>query len=238
VEDLTRVIVRLPPTFALGSGCCDTFRISRNCRDWAAGWRLERSLRASASSVKIKSSVSSVLSLVSMECSRAARSWRGFARSCCWWRAPCISGSVNWVNMPWLTTHMATIRFHSSLLEHAMRDPYLWMAISNPKRTAASSWLSTVTTRPRSMTETRPLRTYETSPVLRLIVQMRVAAIWLAMACCSCWAASRCCAKSAQSVPLSQSGGSPRISLVGPVRYPCAEILRKCLLPPLLNGLF
>jgi hypothetical protein len=39
-------------------------------------------------------------------------------------------------------------------------------------------------------------------------------------------------------VPLSQSGGSPRISLVGPVRYPCAEILRKCLLPPLLNGLF
>ena len=63
---------------------------------------LKRSRRASASSVKIKSSVSSVLSLVSMECSRAARSWRGFARRCCWCRAYCISGSVNWTEMPCL----------------------------------------------------------------------------------------------------------------------------------------
>jgi hypothetical protein len=36
------------------------------------------------------------------------------------------------------------------------------MAISNPKRTAALSWLSTVTTRPRSMTKTCPLSVYET----------------------------------------------------------------------------
>ena len=38
--------------------------------------------------------------------------------------------------------------------------------------------------------------------------------------------------------PSSKLRGRPRISLAGPVRYPGAEILRKCVLPPLLNGLF
>ena len=72
---------------------------------------------------------------------------------------------------------LVTIRFHSSLPVHAIRDPYFWTAISNPKTIAASSWLSTVTRRPRSMTETFPFSMYDTSPVFRLIVQMRVAAI-------------------------------------------------------------
>ena len=34
--------------------------------------------------------------------------------------------------------------------------------------------------------------------------------------------------------PSSKLRGSPRVSFVGPVRNPCAEILRKCFLPPLL----
>ena len=141
--------------------------------------------------------------------------WSGFARHCCRRRACCISGSVNWTKMPWRAAVFMTIRFHSMLPVHAMRGPYFWMAISNPKRTAALSWLSTVTMRPRSMTETFPFSVYETSPVLRLIVQTRAVEICLASACCFCSATSRCCAKSAQSVSLSQSGGVPICSALG-----------------------
>ncbi len=79
--------------------------------------------------------------------------------------------------MPCCAATFVTIRFHSTVPSHAMRDPYFCRAISNPKRTAALSWLRTVTTRPRSMTETCPFNVYETSPVLRSIFQMRVAAI-------------------------------------------------------------
>jgi hypothetical protein len=38
--------------------------------------------------------------------------------------------------------------------------------------------------------------------------------------------------------PSSKLRGCPRISLIGPVRDPRAEILRKCSLPPLLNSVF
>jgi len=62
--------------------------------------------------------------------------------------------------MPCCAATFVTIRFHSTLPSHAIRGPYFWMAISNPKRTAALSWLRTVTMRPRSMTETCPLSAY------------------------------------------------------------------------------
>jgi hypothetical protein len=42
-----------------------------------------------------------------------------------------------WTEMPCCAATFVTIRFHSTLPSHAMRDPYFWMAISNPKRTAA-----------------------------------------------------------------------------------------------------
>ena len=41
---------------------CDAFRTSSICCEWAVGWRLDSSRHASASSVKIKSSASSILS--------------------------------------------------------------------------------------------------------------------------------------------------------------------------------
>jgi len=125
----------------------------------------------------------------------SCRRCRGFASRCCRRRACCISGSVNWTKMPCCTAISMTIRFHSTVPAHAMCGPYFWTAISNPKRTAALSWLSTVTMRPRSMTETWPFNVYETSSVLRSIAQTRVVAIWLARTCCFCSSASRCCAK-------------------------------------------
>ena len=85
--------------------------------------------------------------------------WRGFTRRWSRRKACCISGSVNWTEIPCCAATFVTIRFHSTLPSHAMRDPYFWTAISNPKRTAALSWLRTVTMRPRSMTETCPLST-------------------------------------------------------------------------------
>jgi hypothetical protein len=139
----------------------------------------------------------------------SCRRWGRFASRCCRRRACCISGSVSSTESPCCAAVFVTIRFQSMLPVHAMCGPYFWTAISNPKRTAASSWFSTVTMRPRSMTETRPLSVYETSPVLRLIVQMRVAAIWFARTCCFCWAAIRCCARSDQSVLLLLSGDGP-----------------------------
>jgi hypothetical protein len=41
--------------------------------------------------------------------------------------------------MPCCAAIYVTIRFHSTLPSHVMRDPNFWMAISNPKRTAALS---------------------------------------------------------------------------------------------------
>jgi hypothetical protein len=85
-----------------------------------------------------------------------------------------------------LTAVIVTIRFHRSVPVQAIRDPYFWTAISNPKTIAASSWLRTVTMRPRSMAETYPLSMYDTSPVFRLIVQIRPVAICLAIVCSLC----------------------------------------------------
>ncbi len=98
--------------------------------------------------------------------------WSGFDTRCSKRKVFCITGSVNWTRMPCRAAVFTTIRFHSSVPVQAILDPYFWTAISNPKTIAASSRLSTVTMRPRSMTETRPLSMYDTSPVLRLIVQI------------------------------------------------------------------
>ena len=115
-------------------------------------------------------------------------------------RVCCISSSVNWTEMPCCAAVFVTMRSHSAEPAHEMRGPDFWMAISKPKRTAALSWLSTVTMHPRSMTETCPLSALDTSPVFRLIVQMRVVEICSASACSFRWLASGCWAKSVQSV--------------------------------------
>ncbi len=39
--------------------------------------------------------------------------------------------------MPCCAAIFVTIRFHSTLPSHAIRGPNFWMAVSNPKRTAA-----------------------------------------------------------------------------------------------------